>query len=440
MNQIVKNIFAAGVVGAGGAGFPTHVKAQCKAGIVIANGAECEPLLSNDKLLLKTKAPEILEGLALMAKATGARRKVIAVKKKYRDVIDTLSKTVANYGVDIYPLHNYYPAGDEHEIVNYVTHNIVPEMGIPAQKGVVTSNIETLFNVAASQKGQSVTDRYVSLTGEIKQPAVYKVPIGTPVQTLLDSAGGVTCPQPSFILGGRLMGKLAIDTSEPITKTIGAVFVLPDSHPLIAHYRQSYRYSLLKARSACTQCTLCTDACSRHLLGHRLYPHKIMLLTDLALTVDSRLARSALLCSDCGCCEYACPMDLSPRKVIRVIKDHLKDSERQYPTNGYEPRLHPAREIRHIPVERIIQRLRVQEYAAIEPVLSKTRIVPDYVDIPLRQHIGQPAKPIVKKQRVSRGETIAAIRAGQLGANIHASVSGSVVSITSEMIRIKADK
>jgi Na+-translocating ferredoxin:NAD+ oxidoreductase RnfC subunit len=438
MKENVKKIYSAGVVGAGGAGFPTHIKAQCKAAVVIANGAECEPLLCNDKILLKTHTKEILYGLDIMASATGARRKVIAVKEKYRDVIEKLLKEAKTFGVEIFPLQNYYPAGDEHEIVNYVTGQIVAEMGIPPQIGVVMDNIETLLNVAASQTGNAVTHRYVSLIGEIDSPAVYHVPIGTSVQFLIECAGGVKCENPAIILGGAMMGKLCLDFSTTITKTTSAVLVLPQTHPLIQLYQLSYSYSLSKAKSACTQCTLCTDICSRYLLGHRLYPHKIMLLPDVAMDVDSWLLRSALLCSDCGCCEYACPMGLSPRKVIRVIKSNLRLKKFAFDVSGYQPRLHPERDVRRIPVDRLIQRLKLAHYSSSELHLAKKHIQPDSVEIPLKQHIGSSATSVVKNQVVQQGDIIAIVPAGQTGACIHASISGRVVSQSDEMIKIKA--
>ena len=438
MNELAKNICSAGVVGAGGAGFPTHVKAQCRADMVIANGAECEPLLGNDKLLLKTRTKEILQGLSVMASATGARRRIIAIKEKYTDVIDRLHKAAPQHGVEIFLLHNYYPAGDEHEIVNYVTQKIVPEMGIPSHIGIVTNNIETLLNVAQSQNGLPVVQRSVSVIGEVQAPAVYQVPIGTSLRTLLDHAGGVTCESPAFILGGVMMGRLVDDQNTPISKTTGAVFVLPASHSLVSAYRQSYTVSLMKAKSACTQCTLCTEACSRNLLGHRLFPHKIMLLPDLALDQDSFLNRSALLCSDCGCCEYACPMGLSPRKVIRVIKSTLRARKLTFTPAGFEPQVHPLREQRHIPVERVVQRLGLHKYSSTELALSPKKIEPEVVEIMLRQHIGASAKPVVKQGKVRKGDVIARIPRGQLGAHIHASIDGRVVHVTEEMVRICA--
>jgi Na+-translocating ferredoxin:NAD+ oxidoreductase RnfC subunit len=438
VTTIADKIHSGGVVGAGGAGFPTHIKAESRVDVVIANGAECEPLLGNDKILMKTHTEEILKGLSLMAEATGAKRGIIAVKEIYTDVLRQIKKYAGMKKIETFPLKNYYPAGDEHEIVSYVTGRLIPEMGIPLHVGAVTNNVETLLNVALANRGIPVTHRYISVIGEIHAPAVYHTPIGTSINTLLESAGGVTCADPVYILGGVMMGRLTEDPAEPLTKLTGAIFVLNKDFPLIADYLQSYTYSLLKAKSACTQCRLCTDACSRFLLGHRLYPHRIMLLPDLEIEGDSPLARSAFLCSDCGCCEYACPMGLSPRKVIRVLKKNLTSRNISYDPRDYSPQLQPSREDRHIPMSRLLSRYGLQKYNSGALHLSKKVIKPEKVILPLKQHIGLNARPVKKTGTVEKGELIARVPRNKVGANLHAPISGHIVEVTAETMTIAA--
>ncbi len=436
MKDIVEKIFRAGVVGAGGAGFPSHVKAQCKAHVVIANGAECEPLLCNDKLLLKHHTSRVLEGLATVVRQTGAKRSVVAVKAKYSDVVARLQEQSKVYNTEILLLQNYYPAGDEFEIVQKVTGQIVPEMGIPPHIGVVTHNIETLLNISYAVEDRPVTHRYISLIGNVKNPAVYHVPIGTSISDFIRLSGGLSTDKPAVIVGGAMMGTYIDDLNWPVRKTTSAVFVLEPDHPLIYEYRQPYTYSLLKAKSACTQCVLCTEMCSRNQLGHRLYPHKIMRLPDLAMAKDSELARSAFLCSDCGCCEYACPMELSPRKVIRVLKQTAK----RFGPKSYQPVLHPFRRFRHIPVERLVKRLGLEIFSHVPLKLESKKIQPRRVKIPLKQHIGVPAEYVNPGRTVKQGELLGDVPGDQLGSRVHASIAGEIVKTTSQYIEIKANE
>ena len=438
MSSIIDKIRTAGVVGSGGAGFPTHVKASCEADVAIINAAECEPLLCNDKELLLNKPEQVLQGLSLVADAVGANRRVVAIKNKYHDVIERLKSIVPKFETELFLLQDFYPAGDEHEIVNYVTGRIVPEMGIPPSVGVVVNNVETLLNVFHANSDQPVITRYVTVGGAVAKPAVFIAPIGTPVHDLLAKAGGIICEDPVFILGGIMMGQLCDDASEPISKTTSAIIVLPRQHPLVLWMSQSYKHSLTQAQSACTQCVMCTDVCNRYLLGHRLYPHLIMRTVDLELEGDSRLVRSAFLCSECGCCEYACPMHLSPRKVNQVLKQKLSAKGIRYETNTCEPELHYARPDRRIPVKRIISRHRLtvyDKYAA----LDNRKIDPKVVRIPLKQHIGAPAEcKVAIGDKVTAGQVIGEIPDGQLGARVHASIEGIVRRVNKSIVEIEA--
>lgn len=437
MDTFIENLFKTGVVGAGGAGFPTFFKADRKADVVIANGAECEPLLSNDKYIMMNMPDMLLQGLSMLANHTGAKRKVVAIKEKYHQVEQILKPIAKKYDIEIFFLGNTYPAGDEHEIVNYVTGQIVSEMGIPPDVGVITNNVETLVNISYAQEGKPVTHRFMSLVGEVLHPGIYQVPVGTNIKTLVLQAGGATCTNPVYMVGGIMMGKLVEEDDYPLTKTTGAVVVLPTDHKLVQIYRQSYSYSLIKAKSACTQCVLCSEACSRNLLGHRLFPHKIMLLADFGMEEDSWLARSAMLCSECGCCEYACPMGLSPRRVIQVLKNRLRSRGISFEPGKYKPELNTFREARHIPVERIIARYGLSKYQ-FDIEKSKISLVqPDQVTILLKQHIGAPAKPVVKKGTIIKeGDVIAVMEKDTLGSNFHASINGTITQISEEKIEI----
>ena len=166
---IAEKVRAAGVVGAGGAGFPTHVKLAAKVDLVIGNGASCEPLLQSDPYLMENRPGEVLEGLARVMEAVGASRGLMCIKRKHKAAVAALEKAAAalgpDSGIEVYQLDDFYPAGDEHVMVHEVTGRTVPEGGIPLQVGVVVSNTESLLNVAAAVRGVPVTDRYLTVCG-----------------------------------------------------------------------------------------------------------------------------------------------------------------------------------------------------------------------------------------------------------------------------------
>ena len=162
--KIHDDCFQAGVVGAGGAGFPTHVKLNCKADIVLANGAECEPLLRVDQQMMLLRAADVVRGLKLAMKACGAKEGVICIKAKHKEAIQALEKA-CSAGVSVFQLKDYYPAGDEQQMVYDATGRIVPVGGIPIDAGVVVQNVSTLLNILAASKGVPVTHKYLTVTG-----------------------------------------------------------------------------------------------------------------------------------------------------------------------------------------------------------------------------------------------------------------------------------
>ena len=194
-NRIVEKVKAAGVVGAGGAGFPTHVKIAARVDTVIANGAECEPLLHCDQHLMAAHPDEVVEGLRLVMQASGAQQGFIALKRKYRTATAALQAALKRQGADnihFYHLENYYPAGDEFVLVYDVTGRLVPEPGLPLHVGCIVQNVGTLVNIARAQRDKPVTHRLLTVTGEVHQPKTLQVPIGTTIGQVIQWAGGAT--------------------------------------------------------------------------------------------------------------------------------------------------------------------------------------------------------------------------------------------------------
>ncbi len=371
-------IEAAGVVGAGGAGFPTHIKARGAADVVIANGVECEPVLAKDKAIMRARPDDVAQGLAVMMGCVGASRGIIAVKRKNSREVDAMKAAARAYAnVTVAEVGDYYPAGDEHVLVYELTGRVVPAGGIPLRAGAVVSNVETLLNVAnAVRDGAPVTHKYVTVAGEVKRPGTFRAPVGASLAQLIEAAGGVRESlggRFEVLLDGPMMGKALPPGQDlsavPVTKTMSGVILLPSGHPLIAGRKQSMESQVRLARSACVQCTHCTDLCPRRLLGHPLRPHLIMRnLGYMRPRLPQDLERypelmTAALCSECGVCNLVCPMGLAPGHINADIKRGMADARLKWTGQSGGEIVHSARPGRLMPSSRIVARLGLARYA-----------------------------------------------------------------------------
>jgi Na+-translocating ferredoxin:NAD+ oxidoreductase RnfC subunit len=435
-SDIITAVREAGVVGAGGAGFPTHFKLKSAVNTAIANGAECEPLLAHDKALMTHQPQTVIEGLSYLAQAVSAKRKIIAVKKKYAFAIDALGKHSST--CEILFLPDYYPVGDEVEIVKIATGKIVPEEGLPLEVGAVVDNVETLANIANAMKGEPVVARWVTVCGEVKIPKVMKVPIGSKVSDVVLKCGGSTIAAPVYYVGGPMMGSV-VGSDFPISKTTTGVFLLPHEHPLIQKRALRMEWILRQAQSVCTDCRLCTDSCPRFLLGHSIEPHKIMRAVNLALEGRTREVLSAHLCCFCGVCEYACPMMLSPRRIYEKTLEYLNQEGIAFPRTDRILNEHPMRALRRLPSGRLLSRLGLSKYNS-DIEYDKTDWAPVEVSIPLKQHIGVPAKPVVEVgDKVLKGQVLGEIPEGKLSARVHASIDGQIIALKDEKITVRGN-
>lgn len=439
--EIVARVREAGIVGAGGAGFPTHVKLGAAVDTVIANGAECEPLLRVDQQLMVRDAALLVRGLVLAREATGATRAIIALKRKYHDAEQALRDALGSSGVELYLLENFYPAGDEQTLVGEVLGRTIPEGGIPLAARVVVSNVSTLMQIArAVDDGVPVTDRWVTVAGAVARPGTFLCPVGTPVSALIAQAGGSTLPdgQWVYLAGGPMMGSVQTDTARPISKTDGGIVLLPADHYLVRKKNLSFIQQAKKARTACVQCVACTDVCPRYLLGHKLKPHVIMRAIGYGVHLTDETLKMAFLCCECGACTYfGCPMDLTPGAINSALKKELAARGVKGPQGGAAPEMSPLRKMRKIPVKRLISRLNLGQYDVDAPIAEAPVAVRE-VRILLKQHVGAPAQATVRKgDRVKRGAVIGEIPEGQLGARVHASIDGTVSSVSATDIVIK---
>ncbi len=440
--QIVEKVKNAGVVGAGGAGFPTHVKLNTDVDTVLVNGASCEPLLMSDPHLMDQEIDTVLAGLNTILDCTGAKKSYICLKGKHGKAMKSVQKAVdkdSKGRIALFELKDFYPSGDEQVLVKEVTGRIVPEGGIPLQVGVVVSNVESIFNVAKAMNDIPLTQRYVTITGEVGQDMVVKVPVGTIVSDLLEFAGGPTITDYRVIDGGPMMGKVLTDIDQPVTKVTSGLIVLPKDHNVISQKVMDPVKIKRITGTICCQCTHCTELCPRKLLGHSINPHKIMrsLFTGDTDDIDHKARKEALLCCECGVCEkFACPMGISPREVNVLIKNELMGDGKRWQGTGEEPKNHPFRNTRYVPTKRLMQRLNITKYDT-HPTLVEG-FVPDVVKIPLNQHIGAPAVCLVNQgDNVTKGDLIGEIPENALGARIHASIDGIVESIEAGVVKIR---
>lgn len=437
--NLLRKIREAGVAGAGGAGFPTHAKLDCRVEYLIANGAECEPLLQGDKELMATRARDLVNGVLTAVQITGARKPIIAVKARYSEVVEALQKAIPGTGIQLVTLDDFYPAGDEQVLVYEITGRVVPEGGIPLRVGVVVQNVQTLINIDAASRGIPVTDRYLTIAGAVPQPVTVKVPVGAPVRALLEQYAGGAAGR-LIIDGGPMMGRI-INEDQVVTKTTGGLILLPGDHPLMEKRALPMEKLIRRSRAACVQCSQCTDLCPRRLLGHRIQPHQVMRALGYYLARPELLLQT-LICSECGVCDLVCPMGLTPRAVNVMFKRQLAKEGIKYSPDGRgqgqgEIPPHPMREYRKIPTKRILGALGLLPYHRKAP-LVKEEFRPAKVSIPLRQHIGAPAQPVVRPgDRVNKGDLIAEIPADALGVRMHASIAG-VVEEVNERITIVA--
>jgi Na+-translocating ferredoxin:NAD+ oxidoreductase RnfC subunit len=427
-----------GVVGAGGAGFPTYVKAQSQVEYVIANGAECEPLIHKDAELMKHFPAGILAGMTSMMEATGAKTGKFGVKTKNAEALEALKHNLKSDRIEFVTLGDFYPSGDEYELVYAATGRLIPPAGIPLQVGSVVNNVETLYNVHLAEQGAPVTRKFLSVCGAVKEPKSFWAPVGTPFRDLLALAGGATVEEFGVFVSGVMMGALTFDLDDALTKTTGGLIVLPRDHYLISR-RTRPRVEMNRiGKSACDQCSYCTEFCPRYLLGYEVQPHKVMRSLGFTVTGGNIWNQWAELCCACGLCTlYACPEDLYPKEACDQGKQDRRAAGLKFgQTRPVE--VHPMKEYRRVPLSQLRRRLQIEEYEQATP-FQEVECRPVAVRIKMLQHTGQPAVPVVEEgAKVKRGQVVGRVEDSKLGAHVHASIDGKVRKVTPECVEIVA--
>ena len=433
--SLVEKIRNAGVVGAGGAGFPAHIKAASRVDIVIANGAECEPLIHKDYELMVHHADRVVHGLGLLMESTGAQQGIIGVKKKNEKAVETFEVATKGTPIKLYLLGDFYPSGDEYILVYEATKRLIPPQGIPLNVGVVVNNVETLYNISLAAEGMPVVEKFITAAGAVNRPTSFVAPIGMSYRDAIDAAGGANVSDFAVFVGGIMMGKLETNLDLPITKTTAGLVVLPVDHTLVQRKNQPEKSMHRIGKSACDQCSYCTELCPRYMLGYDVQPHKVMRSLSFTQTGEAIWNQYASLCCSCGLCTlYACPESLFPKEACDKGKRDMKEQGVKW-SGKMEVEPHPMYEGRRTPLKQLIKKLGVAEYDHPSEFDAK-EFRPLKVEIPLAQHVGEPAGPIVRiGEKVKKGQCIGEIADGKLGARVHASIDG-VVKTVGESIAI----
>lgn len=426
-----------GIVGAGGAGFPAYAKMTDKADTVILNCVECEPLLKLHRQLLATHTEEIIQMLDEVRESFGAKEAVIGIKSEYVTTIKAVEEVLGDFPkVRICALKPAYPMGDEVVLIYEATGRVIQPGGLPIDENVVVYNVETMYNLyRAVHLDIPVTNKLVSIVGEIDHPLTVRVPLGTTVKEAIALAGKVTVEDPVYVMGGPMMGRLGTENTV-ITKTTNAIIILPKDHHVVVRMDKNLEIEKKRASSSCCQCRTCTDMCSRHALGHPIEPHKVMRAVANHDTSDMSVFVNTAYCSGCGICEkYVCPQGLSPKSIIQAFKGGLRaagiKAEKVDPAPVLEDR-----ELRKLPVHRLAARLDLTKYdkpAPFEDTTPTTKLV----KIPMSQHIGAPATPIVSVgDTVKKGQLIGEPKDG-LSVAIHCSIDGVVQKVSDKEVVVK---
>jgi electron transport complex protein RnfC len=309
--QIIRKIATAGIVGMGGATFPTHVKlslspplATC-AEILIINAVECEPYLTADHALMLSKGEEILIGISLLMQAVKVRRAVIGIEKNKPDAINLLSELIKRFeGIEVIPLKVQYPQGGEKQLIDAVLRRQIKSGALPISVGAVVQNIGTAFAVyEAVQKNKPLIERIVTVTGKtLAKPSNFRVRIGTPVVALIEAAGGLPKDTGKIIGGGPMMGKALISTDVPVTKGTSGILLL------------TRKESVRQEESNCIRCAKCINACPMGL-------NPTLLSTAAEFTQWEMAEKNYIVdCIECGSCSYTCP-------AARPLLDHIRQGK-----------------------------------------------------------------------------------------------------------------
>ncbi len=326
IEEICAAVRKAGIVGMGGAGFPTRVKIEPNPRLpketLIINGCECEPYITCDYRIMLEWTNQIIAGIKLAKKASSCSRVVIGIEDNKPEAIEVFNEALektGNYDIKIIAVKTKYPQGGERQLIEAILRKNVPTAGIPPMIGVVVLNVATAAAIAeAVVLGQPLTHRVVTVTGEaVANPGNYYTAIGTTVGELIEFCGGITQKAAKVVLGGPMMGIAVADLHTPITKTSGAVTILTKEQIGVAKFA--------RRQTACIRCGRCLEVCPENLNPTRI-AHAVK---NNFLDVAENYYINA--CIECGCCSYVCPANIEITGYIKTGKILLARQKKKMP-------------------------------------------------------------------------------------------------------------
>ena len=316
--EIIKKCLESGIVGLGGATFPSHVKLTVPSGkkcdVLIINGVECEPYLTSDHRLMLEKGEEVLIGVTILMKALNVNKALVGIENNKTDAINHLTKLAPIFpGITVHALKVKYPQGAEKQLIKALINREVPSGRLPLDVGTVVHNVGTAYAVyEAVQKNKPLFERVVTITGKsLSKPGNYFVRIGTPVRCLIEAAGGMPEDTGKIVNGGPLMGKAINNTDVPVVKGTSGVILFPKE--------ESQRMEI----SRCIRCAKCIDACALN-----LEPYLLMTLSERGLFERAEHERITD-CMECGACSYICPAGRPLLDYIRLGKTSVMKMVRE---------------------------------------------------------------------------------------------------------------
>ncbi|NBC82914.1 MAG: electron transport complex subunit RsxC [Bacteroidetes bacterium] len=310
--EIIPKILEAGIVGMGGATFPSHVKLSVPRGknaeFLVINGVECEPYLTADHQLMMEKGKELITGIQILMRGLRVKNAYVGIENNKKDAIKHLTVLAANHqGIEIVPLQVKYPQGGEKQLIKAILNREVPSGGLPIDVGAVVFNVGTTFAVyEAIQKNKPLIERVLTVTGKsVTKKGNYKVRTGTPMKHVIDAAGGLPEDTGKVISGGPMMGKALNSLEVPVIKGTSGILIIPDE--------EAHR----KPVQPCIRCTKCVQVCP---MG--LEPYLLQVLSEKSM-LERAENEYIMDCIECGSCSYTCPSNRPLLDYIRLGKQQV---------------------------------------------------------------------------------------------------------------------
>ncbi len=427
-----------GIVGAGGAGFPSFGKLTDGASFLVINAVECEPLMYTDLTLCGEKLDDIVTGMRAVMEFANIPEGLLCIKDYRALHLGLADGQILAEGVRVKHVPNVYPMGDEINLIYTATGRLVQPGHLPISQGIIVYNSETVYNIGlAVRHDQPVVEKWLTIGGNVPEVLCVRVPIGMKVTDLFKQMNVVIPENHVVIDGGPSMGNIINVRGAVVTKTTKALLILPDSIPAVTSKLRTMNENLRMAASTCCQCTRCTDMCPRHLLGFPLEPHKMVRATLSTAQITPELVLSANLCCSCDICgTFACCQGISPMQVIKEFKAILGKHKVRYmadPDDHFE--VNPDRPYRMLNSQKWKDMLGVTRFDRYPTYIEKP-VVAKHVEIKMSQHIGAPSVPIVAVgDTVTVGQMIAGAGNG-LSVPQYASISGKITAVDDTKIVI----